>query len=57
MEIRNKKYYAELELCKLLFQLLGLLVIYIPVIILKFAIQNIFLTIALAIILLYLIKG
>lgn len=57
MEIRNKKYYAELELCKLLFQLLGLLVIYIPVIILKFAIQNIFLTIAIAIILLYLIKG
>ena len=57
MEIRNKKYYAELELLKLLFQLLGLLVIYIPVIILKFAIQNIFLTIALTIILLYLIKG
>lgn len=57
MEIRNKKYCAELELCKLLLQLLGLLVIYIPVIVLKFAIQNIFLTIALVIILLYLIKG
>ena len=57
MENKPCKYYAELELCKLLFQLMGLLVIYIPVIILKFAIQNIFLTIALVIILLYLIKG
>ena len=57
MENKPCKYYVELELCKLLFQLMGLLVIYIPVIILKFAIQNIFLTIALVIILLYLIKG
>ena len=57
MENKPCKYCAELELCKLLFQLLGLLVIYIPVIVLKFDIQNIFLTIALVIILLYLIKG
>ena len=57
MEKKPCKYYAELELCKLLFQLMGLLVIYVPVIVLKLAIQNIFLTIALVIILLYLIKG
>ena len=57
MENKPYKYCAELELCKLLFQLMGLLVIYIPVIVLKLAIQNIFLTIALVIILLYLIKG